>query len=55
MIPAKRPPAQPARWQQLWREAMTDPRELLQLLDLSHLADELLAHADTGFAMRVPR
>ena len=55
MIPAKCPPAQPARWQQLWREAISDPRELLQLLDLSHRADELLAHADTGFAMRVPR
>ena len=55
MIPAKRLPAQPARWQQLWREAISDPRELLQLLDLSHLADTLLASADTDFALRVPR
>jgi L-lysine 2,3-aminomutase len=55
MIPAKRLPAQPARWQQLWREAISDPRELLQLLDLSHLADTLPASADTGFALRVPR
>jgi EF-P beta-lysylation protein EpmB len=55
MIPAKRLPAQPARWQQLWREAITEPHELLRLLDLEHLADALLAKADTGFALRVPR
>jgi EF-P beta-lysylation protein EpmB len=55
MIPAKRLPAQPARWQELWRDAVTDPRELLDLVGLSHRADELLAGADTGFALRVPR
>jgi EF-P beta-lysylation protein EpmB len=55
MIPAKRLPAQPLRWQELWRDAVTDPRELLALLDLSHRADELIAPSDTGFAMRVPR
>ncbi|MGH8172093.1 MAG: EF-P beta-lysylation protein EpmB [Rhodanobacteraceae bacterium] len=55
MIPAKRPPAQPARWQQLWRDAISDPHELLSLLGLSGHAAELLAPADTGFAMRVPR
>jgi EF-P beta-lysylation protein EpmB len=55
MIPAKRLPAQPLRWQELWRDAVTDPRELLALLDLSHRADELVAPSDTGFAMRVPR
>jgi EF-P beta-lysylation protein EpmB len=55
MIPAKRLPAQPLRWQELWRDAVTDPRELLDLLDLSHRADELVARSDTGFAMRVPR
>jgi EF-P beta-lysylation protein EpmB len=43
------------RWQKIWREAVTDPRELLTLLDLDHLADTLLADADTGFALRVPR
>jgi EF-P beta-lysylation protein EpmB len=43
------------RWQELWRDAVTDPRELLALLDLSHRADELVAPSDTGFAMRVPR
>ena len=55
MIPAKRLPAQPARWQELWRDAITDPRELLALLDLAHCADALLHDRDTGFAMRVPR
>jgi len=54
MIPAKRLPAQPARWQQLWREAISDPRELLDRLDLSHSADTLLAGADIDFALRVP-
>ena len=34
---------------------MTDPRQLLGLLDLGHLADSLLPDADTGFALRVPR
>lgn len=48
-------PAQPRRWQQLWREAITDPSELLRLLDLSERAAELLPAADTGFALRVPR
>ena len=43
------------RWQKLWREAITDPLELLTLLDLCHLADTLLPNADTGFALRVPR
>ena len=55
MIPAKPLPAQPQRWQELWREAVTDPRELLDLVGLSHRADDLLAGADTGFALRVPR
>ena len=48
-------PAQPARWQELWRDAISEPRELLDLLDLSHRADELLAEGDAGFALRVPR
>ncbi|HVT33174.1 MAG TPA: EF-P beta-lysylation protein EpmB [Rhodanobacteraceae bacterium] len=53
MIPAKRLPAQPARWQELWRDAIRDPRELLDLVGLSHRGD--LAADDAGFAMRVPR
>ena len=43
------------RWQQLWREAITDPRELLAALGLEARAGELLPGADTGFALRGPR
>jgi EF-P beta-lysylation protein EpmB len=46
--------AQPRRWQQLWREAVTDPLELLRLLGLSAQAPQLLPAADTGFPLRVP-
>ena len=42
------------RWQQLWREAITDARELLELLGLQALAADLPAQ-DAGFALRVPR
>ena len=42
-------------WQRLWRDAVTDPFELLGLLGLSHLAPVLLPTADTGFTTRVPR
>lgn len=41
-------------WRQSLREAIGDPRDLLELLDLAHLGDHLPAH-DAGFAMRVPR
>jgi L-lysine 2,3-aminomutase len=47
------PPA-PADWRQLWRDAITDSRELLRLLDLGHLVHRLPA-GDAGFALRVPR
>lgn len=53
MIPATTQIAQPD-WRQSLREAIGDPRELLELLDLAHLGDRLPAR-DTGFAMRVPR
>jgi EF-P beta-lysylation protein EpmB len=55
MITASPLRAQPRTWQRLWREAITDPHELLDLLDLNHLAAELLPTRDTGFALRVPR
>jgi EF-P beta-lysylation protein EpmB len=55
MIPATPLRAQPRQWQRAWRDAITDPRELLELLELGHLAGQLLPRADTGFAMRVPR
>lgn len=42
-------------WQRLWRDAVTDPLELLGLLGLEHLAATLLPGADTGFSLRVPR
>src|SRR5690348_10812667 len=47
------PPALPD-WRQSLREAVTDPRELLDLLDLGRFADKLPPH-DAGFALRVPR
>jgi L-lysine 2,3-aminomutase len=43
-----------ADWRQLWRDAVTDGRELLDLLELGDLADRLPAD-DAGFALRVPR
>ncbi|MEO5623586.1 MAG: EF-P beta-lysylation protein EpmB [Dokdonella sp.] len=55
MITAKAIPAQPVRWQQLWRDAVTDPLELLRLLDLSAMAADLLPATDSGFSLRVPR
>jgi EF-P beta-lysylation protein EpmB len=46
------PPA--TDWRTLWREAVTNPRELLDLVGLGHLAERLPAR-DAGFAVRVPR
>ena len=45
----------PPRWQQLWREAVRDPRELLSLLGLAYLAGQLSEDAATQFPLRVPR
>ena len=60
MIPAPLPPRQPARWQQAWRDAVRDPRELLALLGLGALADAIpdgpaMAGAAPVFPLRVPR
>lgn len=55
MIPATIPLAQPSGWQQLWREAITDPSELLSILGLSHMTDRLLPAAMKEFRLRVPR
>ena len=49
------PPAPPPRWQQLWREAVRDPVELLGLLELPELAARLSPAAMAGFPLRVPR
>lgn len=41
-------------WRELWRDAITDPGELLQAVGLGDRAD-LLPPDDAGFALRVPR
>ncbi len=61
MITAQTPSPQPdavqapARWQQLWRDAVREPAELLELLGLPGLAGRVSAQASAQFALRVPR
>jgi L-lysine 2,3-aminomutase len=58
MIPAALPEPHPAdakRWQQLWRDAVRDPRELLALVGLDAAAIGVSEAAAAQFAMRVPR
>lgn len=55
MITASPRRAQPRRWQQIWREAITDPQMLLAAVGLAERATSLLPDRDTGFALRVPR
>jgi EF-P beta-lysylation protein EpmB len=43
------------RWQQAWRDAIRDPRELLGMLGLEHLAERLSDDAAAQFPLRVPR
>ncbi|TDK24945.1 EF-P beta-lysylation protein EpmB [Luteimonas aestuarii] len=47
-------PATGVRWQQLWRDAIRDPAELLALLGLASVVDASAAAA-AQFALRVPR
>ncbi len=47
--------AAPARWQQLWRESIRDPRELLSLLGLDASALRVSDAAAAQFPLRVPR
>ncbi|HEY5802368.1 MAG TPA: EF-P beta-lysylation protein EpmB [Lysobacter sp.] len=63
MIPAPPAPMQPAasphvpvaqRWQQLWREAVRDPRELLGMVGVEY-GPELSDAAAAQFPLRVPR
>lgn len=54
MIPTTSLSLQPKGWQQLWREAVTDPAELLAMLGLAHLAPTL-ALGGLTFPLRVPR
>lgn len=42
-------------WQQLWREAVRDPRELLAMLGLDHLSTPISDAAAAQFPLRVPR
>lgn len=61
MITANPVPTQPAaaeappRWQRLWRDAVRDPRELLELVGLPDLATRVSAAATAQFPLRVPR
>jgi EF-P beta-lysylation protein EpmB len=63
MIPAASPALQPATaphtasadWKRLWREAVRDPRELLELVGLPGLAARISDAAATQFPLRVPR
>ncbi len=53
--PQPHAPQAPARWQQLWRDAIRDPAELLELLGLPGLAGRVSAAANAQFPLRVPR
>ncbi|MBS0199679.1 MAG: EF-P beta-lysylation protein EpmB [Proteobacteria bacterium] len=61
MIPARsalkqdRPPQAAPRWQQLWRDAVRDPAELLGLLGLDAFAGRISPAAAAQFPLRVPR
>lgn len=55
MIPAQPLSTQARPWQALWREAIRDPRELLELLDLGAMADRISDAAARQFEVRVPR
>lgn len=52
-LPSPFPP--PARWQQLWRQAVRDPRELLSMLGLEALSGRISEQAAAQFPLRVPR
>lgn len=53
-LPQPLSPSRP-RWQQAWREAVRDPRELLAMLGLEALAARVSDQAATQFPLRVPR
>lgn len=53
-LPQPLTPASP-RWQQAWREAVRDPRELLAMLGLEALAARVSDEAAAQFPLRVPR
>ncbi|MCX2893905.1 EF-P beta-lysylation protein EpmB, partial [Stenotrophomonas lactitubi] len=53
-VPRTQSPAAPARWQQLWRQALRDPQTLLARLDLDAAALGVSEAAIAQFALRVP-
>ncbi len=53
--PSPPPTLKPQRWQQQWRDAVRDPRELLALLGLDAAAAGISAEAAAQFPLRVPR
>ena len=59
MIPAAPLPLQPSpatqRWQQAWRDAIRDPRELLSVLGLGDAVASISDAAAAQFPLRVPR
>ena len=55
MIPAHPLPTQARSWQALWRDAIRDPRELLDLLDLGAFSARISDIAAHQFELRVPR
>lgn len=55
MITASARFAQPADWKRQWREAITDPLELLRALDLEALSASVAVPRAGEFPLRVPR
>ncbi|AOH36776.1 EF-P beta-lysylation protein EpmB [Luteimonas sp. JM171] len=55
MIPAAPVPMKPRPWQQAWRDAVRDPRELLTLVGLEPAALAISDAAAAQFPLRVPR
>ncbi|KRG70914.1 EF-P beta-lysylation protein EpmB [Pseudoxanthomonas dokdonensis] len=53
--PLQLPRTRQPGWQQLWRDAVRDPHELLALLGLQSMAPRVSVAAGQQFAMRVPR
>ncbi|MGN3937053.1 EF-P beta-lysylation protein EpmB [Xanthomonas citri pv. mangiferaeindicae] len=53
--PSPLPALPPSRWQQQWRDAVRDPRVLLQLLGLDAHAAAISDAAAAQFPLRVPR
>ncbi len=53
--PASVTDLQPPHWQQLWRDAVSDPRELLSMLGLDVMAACISDAAAAQFSLRVPR